>query len=304
MNLTRRQFGLATLALGATALAGPARAQETRSITTSLGTYDIPLQPQRVVVVDPRLDLEPALALGLPVVAYSLSDHVEPWVPVPESAVFLGAPATRETVLVQEPDLIVCTDIPGSEYWPIDQLKDIAPVLPVDYELDWKDNLRRLGGWLDRADRAEAFLAEYEARLATARAVQGEKIAERKVAALWYEPSSGQLQFLLGTASKNVTLAGQVLDDLGGRTIDPAPLEDYGLVSLENMGGLLADVDAILFDIGDDDTRRIALEATELWPRVPAVAAGRVHWTDGIYYGGGYGATRLIGEWEKTYALI
>lgn len=302
-RISRRQFIILALAAAA---ASPARGQGTlsKSITTSLGTYDIPLEPRRVVVIDHRLDLEPALALGLPVVAHSLSEHIEPWVPAPAGLSYIPAPPSREAVLALEPDLIVCTDIPGSEYWPIDKLKDIAPVLPVDYEMNWQDNLRRLGDWLDRSDRAEAFLTEYQAKLTATRDRYAQAIAERRVAALWYEPESAQLQFLLGTSSKNVTLAGQVLDDLGGKTIDPASLGKYGLISMENAGSLLADVDAIIFDRGDDDTARTALEANELWGRVPAAAAGKVYWTEGIYYGGGYGATRLIGKWEKTYALI
>jgi iron complex transport system substrate-binding protein len=179
-----------------------------------------------------------------------------------------------------------------------------APTLPVDYEMDWRGNLRRLGGWLDRGDKAEAFNADYEAAIAATRVRFEAQLAGKKVAALWYEPEGAQLQFLLGTGSKNVTLAGQVLDDLGGGTIDPAPLGEYGLVSMENAGTLLADVDALMVDRGDDDSRRKALEANELWGRIPAVAAGEVYWTEGIYYGGGYSAKRLIGEWDRLYTLI
>ena len=48
MTITRRHFTLSAIALAAAA-ATPARAQgDTKSITTSLGTYDIPLHPQRV----------------------------------------------------------------------------------------------------------------------------------------------------------------------------------------------------------------------------------------------------------------
>ena len=54
----------------------------TNTITTSAGTYDIPLEPQRLIAVDHRLDLEPALALGLPVIGYSLRDNLAAWVPV------------------------------------------------------------------------------------------------------------------------------------------------------------------------------------------------------------------------------
>ncbi|MCR6671586.1 ABC transporter substrate-binding protein [Devosia ginsengisoli] len=275
-----------------------------RTITTSLGTYDIPTDPQRVVAIDHRLDLEPALALGLPVIAHSLSEDIQPWVPAPEGIVYIGVPPTREAVLAQNPDLIICTDLPGTEYWPIDKLKDIAPVLPVDYEMDWKANLERMAGWLGREPRAAAFLADYDQALQAVRTRHTDAIGNRLVAAVWYEPEDGQLQFLMGTGTKNVTLAGQVLADLGGRSIDETPLGEYGLVSMENAGTILADVDAIMFDLSDGNSRREAIEAHELWGRIPAVAAGKVLWTEGIYYGGGYAAKRLIGEWDKLYALI
>lgn len=302
--LTRRHFTLSALALAATA-AAPARAQgATKSITTSQGTYDVPLNPQRVIAIDARLDLEPALALGLPVVGFSLRETAEPWVPVGKDVPFIGSPATRELVLSYAPDLIVCTDLPETELWPIDKLKDIAPVIPVDYELSWKDNLARMGEWLDRQQQAADFLADYEAALAAAKATHAEKLASRKVAAVWFEPSTNEIQILLGENTKNVTLAGQVLADLGGATIAEDFLGDYGVISMENAGEAFADVDAIIVDRDNTPSIIDALEANEMWRRLPAVAAGRVHISDGIYYGGCYSARRLVDEWAKTLALI
>lgn len=303
-HTSRRAFSLGLAALAGAGWAGRGTAQEMLSVTTSLGTYDIPADPQRVVAIDPRLDLEPALALGLPVIAYSLTETVEPWVPVSKDAVFLGAPASRENVLVQDPDMIICTDIPGSEYWPIDKLKDIAPTLPVDYEMDWKQNLVRIGDWLGRAAAAQAFIDDYLGSIAALQAKYRAVLAEKKLAALWYEAEGNELQALLGTGTSNVTLAGQVLDDIGGKTVDQGKLGEYGIFSMENAIDVLGDVNAIIFDGGDDDGTQAALEANDIWKRIPAVAAGRVYWTTGIFYGGGYGAKRLVGEWDKTLALV
>jgi ABC-type Fe2+-enterobactin transport system substrate-binding protein len=222
MTLSRRTFTLSTLALGLGALAGPARAAgETASITTSLGTYDIPRDPQRVVAIDFRLDVEPALALGLPVVGYGVQEERLDWVPLPADAAYVGGPPSREAIVGLDPDLIVCTDIPGSEYWPIDRLAPIAPTLPVDYELSWQANLTRMGEWLGRADRAAAFIADYQASVDAVRATHAAALAGGKLAAIWYEPDSSEVQVLLGEGTSNVTLAGQVLADLarGARRI-------------------------------------------------------------------------------------
>ena len=51
------------------------------------------------------------------------------------------------------------------------------------------------------------------------------------------------------------------------------------------------------------DEQLAALEASPIWQRVPAVAAGKVHRTTGAFYGG-YSAKRLVGEWEKLYDLL
>jgi ABC-type enterochelin transport system substrate-binding protein len=72
---SRRTFMLGSASLGLTvALPQTAYAQEMRSVTTQYGTYDIPAAPKRVVAIDSRLDLQPALALGLPVIGHGLSE--------------------------------------------------------------------------------------------------------------------------------------------------------------------------------------------------------------------------------------
>lgn len=307
LNLSRRRFTVGGAALGLSALIAPsAFAQSesgTKTITTSAGTYEIPLNPERVIAVDHRLDLEPALALGMPVIGYSLRDNLASWVPVEEGTRFIGTPPTRELILSHQPDLIFCTDIPGSEMWPIDQLKDVAPVIPVDYELNWKGNLLQIGEWLDRSDIAQAFIAEYETMIATAVNAVGEKIASSKVAAVWFDANAGHFQFLLGEGTRNVTLGGQVLADLGGTTVREDILGDYGMVSMEQILYVLADVDAVLLDLYTEE-ERAALAASPIWQRVPAVAAGRTYLTTGTFYGGGYSARRLVGEWTKLYDMI
>ncbi|NKW63176.1 hypothetical protein GS937_01340, partial [Rhodococcus hoagii] len=114
--LSRRGF-LGAIALGATAFTvgcgtssgSDTASAATRAVTTPLGTYDIPVAPQRVVVIDSRLDLEPALALELPVIATSY-DTPAPWLP-PVDARVLTAPVDLEEVLGLAPDLIVCVNL-------------------------------------------------------------------------------------------------------------------------------------------------------------------------------------------------
>ncbi|WP_257233139.1 hypothetical protein [Rhodococcus qingshengii] len=95
-DLTRRQFGFGAgiAGLGAFLAAcgdsGSSSGEtEMRSVTTPLGTYDIPVNPKRVVAIDSRLDLEPAVALELPLVGYTYA-QATPWVPIDSSVPFLS----------------------------------------------------------------------------------------------------------------------------------------------------------------------------------------------------------------------
>jgi ABC-type Fe3+-hydroxamate transport system substrate-binding protein len=303
MRISRRGFGAGLLALGGLTVTRPAFAEgATHSITSSAGTYDVPDAPQRVVAIDFRLDLEPSLALGLPVIGYGVSEEIPEWIPAPKGLTFVGGPPSRETVLGLTPDLIVCTDIPDSEYWPINLMAAIAPVIPVDYQMNWQANLKRMGDWLDKAPEAEAFLADYQQKLDAVKAGRAAAL-KQKVAAVYYEPDSGELQVQLGEGTTNVTLAGQVLADLGGTTVDPAQLGEYGVISMEKAGEVLADVAGFIVDI-DEEERATALEAHPVWQRLPAVVAGKVTKSKGTFYGGGYSAKRFVGEWDALLALL
>ncbi|NKR30094.1 twin-arginine translocation signal domain-containing protein, partial [Rhodococcus hoagii] len=217
-RLTRRGFLGGIGALGATALltacgtsgAGPesSAAQSTRTVTTPLGTYDIPTSPQRVVVIDSRLDLEPALALELPVIATSY-DTPAPWLP-PVDARVLTAPVDLEEVLGLAPDLIVCVNL-DSEMWPAPKLLDIAPVITTEFTVPWKENLTRLADWLGRTATFDRVLAEYDAVAAAFRARHRDTLARARFGIV----SLQQDQFYL-VHNGGSRLPPQVLADVGG----------------------------------------------------------------------------------------
>ncbi len=303
VNLNRRAFNVGAAALIGIVATGIARGADKLTVSSSLGSYDIPANPQKVVAIDFRLDVEPALALGLPVIGYAVQEEMPEWIPLPAGASYVGGPPDREAIAALSPDLIVCTDIPGSDYWPIDKLGGIAPVLPVDYQMNWQANLRRLGGWLGRNDKAEAFIADYQAKLDAVKAARADTIAGKLVAAIWFEPDSNELQLLLGEGTTNVTLAGQVLADLGGRTIADNKLGEYGVISIEKAPELLGAVDGFLLDASEPD-RVAALEAHPIWQRLPAVVAGKIVKSAGAFYGGGYSAKHIVPEWDALYASI
>lgn len=299
-TISRRRFGLGLTASLAVLPAARAfgEATETRPVTTWVGTYDIPVNPRRVFAVDNRLDLETALALDLPLVGYA-RDTASPWVPVDPDLAFIPAPPSVEAILALAPDLIICMDVPDSDIWPLRQLQEIAPVLPTDYTIDWRENLANVSGWLGMDASAGAALESYDEAVRAVADRHAAKLDRYKVAVVHYFPAEGEIMVRGASSSQ-----GRVLADIGGVTFDPAVI-DEDAVSMENVPELFADVDAIFYNDLDDGSSFAALQSHPIWARVPAAAAGKVHRSIGnTNFGGVYSAMFIAREWDAVYSML
>lgn len=300
-TLNRRSFALGTagLALGAM-LPGRAFAQETRSVTTIYGTYDIPAAPKRVVAIDSRLDLQPALALGLPVVGYG---HSQPgsWVPVPAGLEFYGSEVNIEQVLASDPDLIICADYdPDSVWWPANKLREIAPVVPTSGDKPWKDAFREFATLVGRDGQADSAIAEYDALIAQIKARHGDKLANKTVVSV--QPAEGVLYVMNGAKM----LQPQVLADLGAKTIPPKDGQDYdaGETPAEAFGDTLGAVDGILLATTSPEGAAL-LDGEALWQRLPSVSSGALVASNGnINYGSIYSAIQVAKLVDELYGKI
>lgn len=302
ISINRRTFGLGTAGLAISALV-PSRAfaqTEMRTVTTSRGTYDIPTNPQRVVAIDSRLDLQPALALGLPVIGYGHSVP-GPWVPMTDGLEFYGSETNIEQVLASEPDLILCADYDGdSPWWPSNRLETIAPVVPVSGGKTWKEALRELATTLDMEGAGEEAIAEYDGLIADIRARHGDKIAAKKVVSV--QPGTGVIWAMNGSTM----LQTQVLADLGATTVPPqdGQLYDSGEIGAEAFLEILGDVDGIL--LATTDPEQVAGVADNpLWQRLPAVENEALVAANGnINYGSIYSAIQVARYFGEVYGKI
>lgn len=301
ITLNRRNFTLGTagLALGAL-LPARAFAQETRTVTTIYGTYDIPVSPKRVVAIDSRLDLQPALALGLPVVGYG---HSKPgaWVPMPEGLEFYGSEVNIEQVLASDPDLIICADYdPDSVWWPANRLRDIAPVVTTSNDKPWKEAFRELATLLGREGEGEAAFAEYDALIADIKARHADKLASKTVVSL--QPGEGVLYVMNGSKM----LQPQVLADLGAKTIPPAEGQDYdaGETPAEAFGDTLGQVDGLILATTSPEGAAL-LDGEPTWQRLPAVASGALVASNGnINYGSIYSAIKVAQMVDELFGKM
>lgn len=301
VQMNRRAFALgsAALALGS-ALPRAAFAQEMRSVTTKYGTYDIPVSPKRVVTIDSRLDLQPALALGLPVIGYGHSVP-GPWVPGTDDLTFFGREVNIEQVLAADPDLIICADYdPDSPWWPANKLLTIAPVVTTNSAATWKDALREFAVLMDMEGAADTAIGEYDALIADIKARRADLIASKTLVSL--EPGDGVFYPMNGL----MNLQTQVFADLGTRTIAPKPDQKYdgGEIPAEAFGDFLGDVDGLLMVTSSPESLA-GLSDEPLWQRLPAVANEAVVLSNGnINYGSLYSAIEIARLVDALYAKL
>jgi iron complex transport system substrate-binding protein len=298
MILTRRRLLGGAAALSAASLLSPARA----------GTRlcpPLPHPPERIVAIDYRTDVEPALVLGLPLVAGGYADD-RPWVPFPEATARIALPSAVEHILSFAPDLIICcADSPERDWWPYAQLQAAAPTIPTSFKSPWQDDLRLLAGCLGLMSRAEAAIAEYDDLVAALRARHRAVLATRRLASVQYSARSKTFYVHTPGSSEWLGIKRALLDDLGALTVAPDAIGDDGVtVSSENITRVLGDIDAIIVgDLGSGGLSDLA--DNPLWQRLPAVRAGMVREIPGnSNYGSLFTARFVAGEIDALLRLL
>ena len=279
--------------------ASPAADGDT-TITTPLGTYDIPRNPQRVITIDSRLDLEPAVALDLSLIATSYNAP-EAWVPAPADLTLLAPPVDIEAVAALEPDLIICVNL-DSEWWPAPTLNNIAPVLTTEFMAHWRTNLEQIATWLDRSDALTDVLADYDPIVADFQARHADALAERQIAYIQFDPATGVINY-----NVDAFIQWQVAEDLGVTLFNGKKSVEESALSTERLIDL-AEVDGFLVqDYGTEDgsTAFTHLSEDPLWQTLPAVQAGAVVATTGnTNYGSIYTAKEVIRLYDELFTKM
>lgn len=185
---------LAALTLALAGLVVPALAQETRAFTAENGTFEIPVEPQRIVALNDQILTLPLYELGAPVVgsAGRLDAEGNPFMRGGMDTLGIDFSNTDiafvglfndldvEAIAALEPDLIV-----GGLYTDaavVEQLQSIAPTLVIDNaERGVVETMRALADasgtsgtfearyqrYLDNVERARAFIGNPEEVSAT-----------------------------------------------------------------------------------------------------------------------------------------
>jgi iron complex transport system substrate-binding protein len=274
----------------------------TATIDTPAGAFEIPLDPQRVVAIEPRLDVEIAVALGLPLVAIGGNNAamsgtlVAPWVPIGADVPLLGGTDENiEAIAAMQPDLIVCNTGSGA----LDQLGQIAPLLAQEWDRPWRVMLEQAGAWMQRTDAVAAALAEFDETVADVAGRHAGVLATAALAVV--QPGQDGTFRTEGMPSSLIHL--QALAALGGSVLPFAQEQDWSQGVSDERIAELAGADGLLVLVPPGQEG--AIDAAPFWSDLPAVAGGRYRYADArVNFGLVYTALECARIWDDLLGKL
>ena len=279
----------------------------TKIVSHSLGETEIPLHPQRIVVLDAynEILLDGLLALGIKPIGLARCSNClgsDPFSNVVGDLPSVGTneQPSLEKILMLKPDLILGYWWQESFY---PQLSEIAPTVMINHYAggnNFKRNFRRLAEILGENEEAEDILAEYDERIQNFRQQFGEKLKTRTVSLLMFFEESFHVY-----GPKNHSFAGAMSD--AGIQFIPAykALKDDALFNMSIE--VLPDWDADFLFIGlyHDEDSPDELESVlkqPLWSTLKAVRNEQVYVITEIPSGGPIGTNRFIDELSDYFS--
>ncbi|QDG94674.1 ABC transporter substrate-binding protein (plasmid) [Rhizobium sp. NIBRBAC000502774] len=299
----------AIIALGLVAGFAPlcqqAIAQETRTITDLVGTVEVPVDPQRIVVTDGDFILQPTVALGLKPVGASRPSGTGAYSSVVSERIspemgYIGEQRNPsfEDILMMEPDLILMSndDVPDQKGM-YERFSAIAPTVLIDREqLVWKQTLRDIGAATGRSAQAEDLLALYEKRVAEVRAVVGDRAGIASVPRI----RPDHVRYML----QDNSFIWDVLKSVGFRASDKQQKSGdvpFVRLNLESLDVLDADLILVLEDPGAQGAGGMIEQVNGL-PAYKALTANRLTLSSSEYlFGNVLTALELLDLIEAHY---
>jgi len=256
-----------------------------RPVQHQMGETCVPLQPERVVVLDETL-LANAIALGIHPIGSTLKPNfftgaMPPFLmgKVNQDLVSIGTQSqpNLEKILELKPDLILGFEF-GAAY---STLSQIAPTVIIEWQDagHWQDHLLKAAEALGKTEAAEQLLADYNDRIVDLRTALDQPPEQIQVSLAYF---GGNAAFVRSDLKNS--FPGSILADVGfGRP--PAQdivSDDYQIeISPEKIPSLDGDV-FFLFAVDDEQGKATqeSLKSHPLWQQLEVVQNNRVYQVD------------------------
>ena len=273
--------------------------QAIRLIEHALGKTEVPLRPERVIVMNPAVDLDNLLALEIKPVGLAAFTRDRPF-PVPpyladqaegiETVGDLTQPNLEKTLQL-DPDLIVIDESQRRLYR---QLSRIAPTVGLSARVNrWQERFLALAEAVNQTEKAKQSLEEYDQQVEAFKQKMGDRLSKIDVSYIRVRTDG---IFLYVKSS----LVGSVMDELG---IKRPPAQDVVLkrspripISLEELEKADGDIMFVFgIEFGDTDETFAQLQTNPLWRQLNAVKANQVYVvTEGYWSFPGIQGARLL----------
>ncbi|WP_182346553.1 ABC transporter substrate-binding protein [Tomitella gaofuii] len=286
--------------------AAAAASSETITITDATGTeVEVPADPQRVVTLS-ELDLDAALALGVTPVGATAGrgqDGAPRYLGDKAEGVTMVGTVTGpelDKVIKADPDVILAGQVRDQQV--LARLRQIAPTV-VTFQLgeNWKDAFATIGETLGRTDQQQAFMEDYQAKVASVQQDLG-PAAGSVVSVVRWNPKGPS------TINKG-TFAGSVLNDLGfQRPEAQQETAQHSMpLSMENLDAIDGDWIFVgtLSGQGNDVDALDAAMASPSFAALSAVQEGHVSTVDGSQWmslGGPLAAMAMLDDVDEAMA--
>jgi iron complex transport system substrate-binding protein len=192
---------------------------ECRFVRHLLGKTCVPVEPKRIVALDPTYILDPLLTLGIKPVGTAVDywrgktywGGLSPDEAEGIEVIGQSYQPSLEKLLALKPDLILgLTDV--RQYY--QQLSAIAPTVLLDYDREvkfsFKEYFRTIARIVDRKANAEEVLVRYQKQIKTLKAQIGDRLEGKEISVIYYGDGSFW-------APTRYAAFFQILNDLGIR---------------------------------------------------------------------------------------
>ncbi|KAM3095338.1 ABC transporter substrate-binding protein [Phormidesmis sp. 146-12] len=271
----------------------------TKVVEHALGQVKIPLHPQRVIVMDGNIFLDPVLALGIKPVGIApcsgcLEGHsgIDPSLTANIPNVGDEQPSL-EKILQLKPDLILLHKYQQRIY---PQLSAIAPTVVIDTDggVDFEKNIRYIAQLLGKVDRVEAVLSEHRNKVKQLRQQLEPRSKTQKISVIQISGSN------IYSVKPGLFPSDQILIDAGLQFLESQEQQQdmFLPVSLE----ALLDYDAdILFVIvvwkrDAENLSSLSFLKHRIWSTLKAVQNKQIYAVQWAGIGGTIGADRVLND--------
>ncbi|CAN7218101.1 ABC transporter substrate-binding protein [Rossellomorea sp. LjRoot5] len=279
--------------------------EETYTVKHAMGTTEIKGPPKKVVILTNE-GTEALLSMGVTPVGAVQSWTGDPWydhiADKMKNVEVVGTESelNMEAIAKLQPDLIIGNKMRQEEQY--NQLKDIAPtVMAETLRGNWKENFELYAKALNKEEKGQEVLAEYDQRIEDLKGKLGDKLNQKV----------SMVRFLAGDVRiyHKDSFSGVILDQLGFARPEGQDVDDFAEkgVTKERIPAMDGDVlFYFTYETGDGEANKLAEE----WLNDPLFKNLEVAKQDKVYEvsdaiwntaGGVLAANAMLDDIEKYF---